>query len=64
MKAKITLTLSKEEIGEIIKKHLRSEGYEVVGNFGFDFGSRLEGYGQCEHDVPYFDGCSIEVKKS
>jgi len=58
----MTLTFSKEEIGEIIKEHLRKEGYEVEGNFSFDFGSRLDGYGMSENYVPYFDGCSVDVK--
>lgn len=56
------MTLTAEEVGVAVKEYLIKNGFKPSGSLSFDYGSRLEGYGQSEHDVPYFDGCTVEVE--
>ena len=58
---KSTITFSKKDIGDIVKAHLREQGYTGITNFSFDIGSRLEGYGPNERYEPYFGGIDVDV---
>jgi redox-regulated HSP33 family molecular chaperone len=59
-----TIHLTKKEIEAILIEHLRrsenvQDGVKISVNF--NHGTRLEGYGQMEHEVSYFGGAAIEI---
>lgn len=61
IKKNITITLSEEDVKEIISDYLNHNGYEVrKDNVTLSVGSRLEGYGMAEHPVCYFQCASIK----
>ncbi len=60
IKKNITISLSEEDVKEIISDYLNRNGYEVKKeNITFPVGSRLEGYGMAEHPVYYFKGACV-----
>lgn len=54
----VTVTLTPDEISELIIRYLKEEGYEVT-NVEFEAGTETRGYGLGEHDVTVFTGCSV-----
>jgi len=61
MKALITLTIFKEEVGIAIKEYIRKNGYEVVGSLSFELETRHEGYGEDAFVSKFFKECKAEV---
>jgi len=60
MKETITIQMSTEEIGELIKAHIKSRYPDSKGfTVAFDISSRIEGYGMGEHPVVKFDGANV-----
>ena len=52
--------LSKEDLKELIKEQIKNEGFVVdKENISFDITSVWRGYGQDEHEVTEFAGCTI-----
>lgn len=61
IKKNITITLSEEDVKEVISDYLNRNGYEVKkDNVTLNVGSRLEGYGMGEHQVHYFQCASVK----
>jgi hypothetical protein len=64
MKEKLTVELSKEDIGELIKTFIKKKYPKSKGvTISFNFGTRSEGYYENERDVAYFDGASIQLSE-
>ena len=53
----VTVTLTPDEISELITRYLKEEGYEVT-NVEFKASTETRGYGYGEHEVTVFKGCS------
>lgn len=65
MKTKIqtTLSLSEENVKEIIADYLTKEGYAVSSNdVTISIGMRTVGYFVDEHDEPYFKEIAVKCK--
>lgn len=61
IKKNITITLSEEDVKEIISDYLNRNGYVVKkDNVTLSVGSRIEGYGMGEHPVNYFQCASVK----
>ena len=58
----ITIEITQEDLKEIISDYISKQGYKTE-NITFSYGSRFEGYGMTEREVPYFDGCTVKAKK-
>jgi hypothetical protein len=58
----MTVTLSENDLSEIIRLHLLKEGLVMKGKIKVNVGTRSEGYGPGERDVPYFGGISVDVE--
>lgn len=56
----VTVTLTPEELSELITRYLKEEGYEVTG-VEFKAGLETRGYGYGEHDEVVFRGCSVSA---
>lgn len=64
MKEKLTVELSKEDIGELIKDFIKKKYPQSKSvTISFNFGTRLEGYYSSEHEVAYFDGASVRLSE-
>lgn len=62
IKKNITLSLSIDDIKNIITDYLKREGHDVnVEDITFVLGVKSEGYGLAEHDVIYFDRCDVKL---
>ena len=53
----VTVTLTPDEISELITRYLKEEGYEVT-SVEFKAINETRGYGPGEHNVTVFKGCS------
>lgn len=63
-KKNITIEFSENDVKEIIADYLNREGYAVtVDNVSLSVGSRIEGYGICEHEVNYFEAAYVKCKE-
>ena len=61
---KITITLSENDVKEIVSEYLTKKGYVVsAGNVSIEVGYEWIGYGRDEHSVPRFKKCTATVKK-
>lgn len=56
----VTVTLTPDEISELITRYLKEEGYEVTA-VEFKAGLETRGYGPSEHDAVVFRGCSVSA---
>ena len=54
----VTVTLTPDELSELVTRYLKEEGYEVT-NVEFKASNETRGYGPGEHDVTVFKGCSV-----
>lgn len=59
---KITIELPQKDLKEIISDYIAKQGYKAE-KVEFSYGTRLEGYGMMEREMPYFDGCSVKAIK-
>lgn len=58
---KMTVTLTQEEVEEIIKKHLETK-FKTVGKIKLEVGEQWVGHGPNEHRTPAFKGATTEVE--
>ena len=59
---KITISLSEDDVKNIVADYLVKEGYKVTSkDVNLSVKTKLEGYGLAEHQVTYFDGCTATV---
>lgn len=58
----MTITLNKEELKEIVKKHLISQGMAVQGDIRVKCRIGIVGYGMGEEQAAIFDGFEAEVE--
>lgn len=57
---KITISLSEDDIKNLVADYLVKEGYKVTSeNVKLSVKTRWEGYGMAEHQVPYFEECTV-----
>ena len=60
---KITITLTENDVKEIVAEYLTKKGYRVTPeNVKLNVSNKWEGYGMSEHQVPYFKECTAVVK--
>lgn len=60
---KITITLSADDVKEIIAKYLTESGYNVEPkDVMFHVCNETKGYGRGEYTVPCFQNCTAVVK--
>lgn len=59
--ARTKVKLTSEEIQDMILSGLKKAGRNYGGNFEFIVGTKSEGYGMQESQVPCFNGCSFDV---
>ena len=53
----VTVTLTPDELSELVTRYLKEEGYEVT-NVEFKAGVETRGYGPGEYSLTVFKGCS------
>ena len=58
----VTLQFSPEDITEIVKEYINSNGY-TFDKISFDVRSKLEGFGAGEHETIYFNGLTVKAKR-
>ena len=59
----ITISLSPDDLREIICKALKDEGYNVnKDDIDFNVKEECTGYGPMERYRPVFNGCTIDTK--
>lgn len=58
---KMQVTLTPEEVKQIIKDHLQKK-FRVVGDVTLDVSETWQGYGYNEHKLVSFKGAVCEVK--
>lgn len=64
IKRKTIITLSDNDIKEIVAQHLNSKGMNVKAkDVALSVGSKIEGYGVSEHYVHYFKECRVEINE-
>lgn len=60
---KITITLSENDVKEIVSKYLTNSGYDVPPeNVKLVVSNKWVGYGMSEHQQPYFKECTAVVR--
>ncbi len=59
----IIITLSEQDINEIIVKELKSKGFTVVGKVNINIGTKTVGYGLSEHDITEFKNITCTASK-
>lgn len=60
---KITITLSENDVKEIVAEYLTNKGYKVTPeNVNLIVSNMWVGYGMSEHQQPYFKECTAVVK--
>lgn len=63
IESKITITLSENDVKEIVADYLNKKGYKVsVDNVTLSVGIDWVGYGMDEHQVARFKECTAVVK--
>ena len=60
---KITITLTENDVKEIVAEYLTHKGYKVASdNVTLSVGNEWVGYGMDEHQEPRFKGCIAVLK--
>lgn len=63
IESKITITLTENDVKEIVAEYLTKKGYKVVpANVTLSVGSEWVGYGMDEHMEARFKNCIAVVK--
>ena len=60
---KVTITLSENDVKEIVAEYLTHKGYRVdPDNVTLNVGTTTRGYGMGEYETTYFKDCTAVVK--
>ena len=63
IKKKLTITLSADDVKNIVADYLTKEGYSVTPeNVTLSIGSEWAGFGRDEHQIYYFKECTAVME--
>jgi hypothetical protein len=62
IKRSVSITITPDEIKQIITRSLKEEGYDIANcAISFNVKNECEGYGMMEHEVTRFRGATVEI---
>lgn len=62
-KKKLTISLSENDVKEIVADYLVAQGFKVTtDDVKLVVGNEWRGYGPCEYKTTYFKECTVTVK--